>query len=118
METTHAIQATERNGNLHIELQGHFSAATAAILTDSIRNTYRGNGNIFIHTAGIISVSPDSRKAFAARLMQAGLPSDKLFLMGTKGLDLSPEKVRVIIVPEKKKACCGRCQNCKCGNDN
>lgn len=118
MDTQPQIQATHRKGNLHVDLQGHFTAATADELTSTITRTYRGEGNIFIHTAGLVSVTPDARHAFGHYLCSSGLPQDNVYLIGRKGLDISPDGGRVIVHEKKKTGCCGRCRDCACHGKN
>nr|WP_321467502.1 hypothetical protein [uncultured Desulfobulbus sp.] len=114
---TQSIQADQRNGNLHIKLDGHFSAEIALQLTSTIASTYSGRGNIFIHTAQVTTIAPDSRTALADQINILGLPQEKMYMTGIKGLDISPDKGRVIVYEKRKKGCCGRCKNCTC-HDN
>jgi len=114
MESTTSIQAIHRNGNLHVDLHGHFSPEIAAELTHTLSRTYRGKGNIFIHTAALVSIAPESQAAFADHLSLSGLPREHLYLTGIKGLEISPDKGRVIVYEKRKKGCCGRCRDCKC----
>jgi hypothetical protein len=114
MTTEARILATNRNGNLHVNLHGQFTAATAAELTSTIAQTYQGKGNIFIHTAHVTVIEPESKRVFADHVSQLGLPREKLYMTGIKGLDISPDQVRVIVYEKKKGGCCGRCRNCKC----
>jgi hypothetical protein len=109
-----AIQADQRNGNLHINLDGQFTAETAVQLTSTIARSYSGQGNIFIHTAKVTAIAPESRTAFADQMHVLGLPQDKMYMTGVKGLEISPDKGRVIVYEKKKKGCCGKCRNCSC----
>ena len=118
MDSRQQIQTTLRNGNLHVQLEGQFTPATAEELTSAIAQVYRGKGNIFIHTAKITSVSPDSRNTFAQCINVSGLPQQNVYLTGSKGLDFSPDNIRVIVHKQKKNGCCGRCRDCRCHNDN
>jgi hypothetical protein len=86
----------------------------AAELTSTLALTYRGKGNIFIHTANLTSVASESQVAFADHLSLSGLPREHLYLTGIKGLEISPDKGRVIVYEKKEKGCCGRCRDCKC----
>lgn len=114
MDTQPQIHAVHRKGNLHVDLQGHFTAATADELTSAIAQAYRGKGNIFIHTAHLASVTPDAKHAFGHCLGSSGLPRDNVYLTGKKGLDISPDQGKVIIYEKKKTGCCGRCRDCTC----
>lgn len=119
MEITHPIHTDQRNGNLHVNLHGHFTPEIAAELPSTIARLYRGTGNIFIHTAKVTAVTPGSRSVFAHYLQLLDLPREKMYLTGIKGLDISPDKGRVIVYEKKKKGCCGRCRDCSChGNIN
>lgn len=109
-----AIQADQRNGNLHINLDGLFTEETALQLTSTIAHSYSGKGNIFIHTAKVTAIAPESRSTFADQISILGLPQEKMYLTGVKGLDLSPDKMRVIVYEKRKKGCCGKCRNCTC----
>lgn len=108
------IQAVHRNGNLHVNLQGDFTSKTAGELTSTIARTYQGKGNIFIHTAKLTSVAPDAKHAFGQSIGSEGLPQNNIYLTGRKGLDISPDKGRVIVYEKKKPGCCGRCRGCTC----
>jgi len=114
METSQPIQINQRNGNLHVNLHGQFTPEIAIALTSAIARDYQGKGNIFIHTAHLTDIAPESRSAFAINASLLDLPQEKMYLTGVKGLDISPDKGRVIVYEKKKKGCCGRCSNCKC----
>ena len=116
MKITTQINADQRNGNLHINLAGLFTPETAARLTTVMAKTYRGKGNIFIHTGKVTSVAPDSRYAFNNLLGMSGLPRDNVYLTGEKGLDISHDVTRVIAHKKKKHGHggCGKCKNCTC----
>ena len=118
MDTQPQIQTILRKGNLHVDLQGHFSATTADELTSTIARAYRGKGNIFIHTAGLVSLTPDAKHAFCHCLGSSGLPRDNVYLTGRMGLDISPDGNKVIVYEKKKTGCCGRCRDCKCHEKN
>ena len=109
-----SVDAAYRNGNLHIRLNGHVSPAIAAELTNAIAMLYEGKGNVFIHTANVTSIEPTSRSVLADHIKQLGLPSERLDLTGTKGLDLGQDNSKVIIYEKKKKGCCGKCKDCGC----
>lgn len=111
---TNAIHADQRNGNLHLNLHGDFTTETALRLTSTIARTYSGRGNIFIHTAQVADIAPESRHTFAEQISMLGLPQEKMYLTGIKGLDISPDKGKVIVYEKKKKGCCGKCRDCKC----
>ncbi|WP_448871248.1 hypothetical protein [Desulfobulbus propionicus] len=111
------IQADQRNGNLHINLDGQFTAETALQLTSTIARAYSGKGNIFIHTARVTAIAPESRSAFADQISLLGLPQEKMYLTGVKGLDISPDKLRVIVYEKREKGCCGKCCNRACPSE-
>lgn len=112
MQASHRIDAAHRNGNLHIRLHGHFSPQAAADVTATIAQDYHGRGNIFIHTAEVTSVAAQSRQILADQIERLALPRENLYLTGPKGLDIGPEKIRVIVYEKRKKGCCGRCHDC------
>lgn len=91
------INANQRNGNLHIKLNGPFTSDTAARLTMVMAKTYPGKGNIFIHTDNISAVSPESQGAFNDLVNLSALPEDKIYLMGEKGLDICHDSGKVIV---------------------
>jgi len=113
MEFSSPIQASHRNGNLHVDLHGHFTPEIAVQLITTLCHTYQGKGNIFIHTDHLATIAPESRHIFADQISRSGLPQEYLYLTGIKGLDISPDKGRVIVAPKSAKGCCGRCQDCK-----
>jgi hypothetical protein len=112
------VDAAYRNGNLHINLNGHFTAATAVELSSAIALFYEGKGNVFIHTANVTSVEPQSKSVLADHIKLLGLPSERLYLTGMKGLDLSPDNIKVIVYEKKKKGCCGKCKDCDCKKEH
>ncbi|MBM9614136.1 hypothetical protein JWJ90_07525 [Desulfobulbus rhabdoformis] len=108
------IEANQRNGNLHINLDGHFSAEVAFELTSTIAKSYNGKGNIFVHTAKVTTIAPESRTTLSDQITMLGLPAEKMYMTGVKGLDISPDKGKVIVYEKRKKGCCGKCKNCSC----
>ena len=112
-----SLVVDQRNGNLHINIEGVFTDDTAAALTSTMVDSYRGKGNIFIHTAKVTKVMPESRKTFSTLLGVSGLPRDNVYLIGEKGKDIGHEKAKVIIRDKRKRGhggCGGRCKNCTC----
>jgi hypothetical protein len=83
-------------------------------LTSTLARTYFGKGNIFIHTAQVAGIAPESRHTFAEQISILGLPQEKMYPTGIKGLDISPDRGRVIVDEKKKKGSCGKCRDCKC----
>lgn len=112
MENRDTIHSDQRNGNLHIRLSGEFSHDMAMNVSYHILKTYRGAGNIFIHTSDITDVAPRSQAVFGQMVGLLDLPRDHIYLMGDKGTDIGYEKAKVLI-PKKKIH--GGCSNCKCG---
>jgi len=111
-----AINTDQRNGNLHIKVEGMFSPDTAAQLTMVMAKSYLGKGNIFIHTARITGVEPNSKHTFNNLLGLTGLPKENVYLTGEKGLDISHDTGKVIVYKKKKTGHggCGKCKNCSC----
>ncbi len=110
MNTENRLETIQRNGNLHIRLHGRFTPETAEELTRAMAETYPGQGNIFIHTAGLDSVEPEAREAFDRGLGMAQLPRDRVYLTGRKGLEIGWDRGKVIVYEKKKTGCCGRCR--------
>lgn len=111
-----AINTDQRNGNLHINIEGLFTPETAAQLTIIMSRSYIGKGNIFIHTAKVVDVKPDSKFAFNHLLGLTELPKENVYLTGEKGFDIGDDEGKVIIHKKKKHGHggCGRCKNCTC----
>lgn len=114
MDSVQNIKIRHRKGNVHVDLLGHFTAEMAADVTSLISEVYCGKGNIFVHTAEILSVAPDLKHIFAQHIETSRLPQDKIYLTGSKGLEFSPDNIKVIVYKKKKNGCGGRCKNCKC----
>ena len=114
MEAINSIEADQRNGNLHINLAGRFTAETAHSLTRTMAQSYSGSGNIFIHTEKITDVAPDSRRVFGDLMGVAVLPRENVYMIGKKGLEICHDAGKVIVHDKKKHKCCGRCKNCRC----
>jgi hypothetical protein len=118
MKFQQKVDAAYRNGNLHINLNGHFSSATAVELSSTIAMFYEGKGNVFIHTANVTSIEPLSKGVLADHFKMMNLPCERMYLTGNKGLDISPDNIKVIVYEKKKKGCCGRCKDCGCHTEN
>jgi hypothetical protein len=110
------INTDQRNGNLHINLEGMFTPGTAAQLTMVMAKSYIGKGNIFIHTKRLTDVDPNSKFAFNNLLGLTGLPKENVYLTGEKGLAISHDSAKVIVYKKKKHGHggCGKCKNCTC----
>lgn len=118
MKVKQPVDAAYRNGNLHINLHGPFSSATAIELSSAIALFDEGRGNVFIHTANVTDIEPTSKHVLADHIRILGLDCKRLYMTGTKGLDLSPDNIKVIVYEKKKKGCCGRCKDCGCSKDH
>ncbi|MGI6655739.1 MAG: hypothetical protein ACOX5Z_02715 [Desulfobulbus sp.] len=118
MEMQQTISADQRNGNLHLSLHGRFTPEIAMQLGQTIADSYIGRGNIFIHTSQVTEVASGSRHAFGRMISDFGLPHDKMYLIGARGLDIGPDTTRVIIYEKKKRGCCGKCRSCACGGEH
>jgi len=117
MQLTTPINANQRNGNLHINLDGQLTPDIAAQLTKTMVKAYQGKGNIFIHTEKITEVVPEFRYAFTNLLNMSGLPQENVYLTGKKGLKICHDTGKVIVRKEKKhghNGGCGKCKNCSC----
>lgn len=110
------MRIDKRKGNMHIKLDGSFTPDGAAKLTMLLSKSYEGKGNIFIHTDKITHIAPDSRYAFCDLLDLSGLPGEKIYLMGKKGLEFCHDRGKVIVARKKQHghSGCGRCKNCSC----
>jgi anti-anti-sigma regulatory factor len=105
MNQQQPVAAAYRNGNLHINLNGHFSSAVAVELSSTIATVYAGKGNVFIHTANVTSIDETSKGVLADHIKRLGLPRERLYLTGEKGLDISPDNIKVIVYQKKKWLC-------------
>lgn len=105
------IQTIYREGNLHISLDGPFTAEAALQLSNAIATDYCGQGNIFVHTGRITAISPQSRATFESMVEILDLPRKKIFLTGRNGLKIGPNHVRVIVYDPLDKGCCGNCSD-------
>ena len=114
MEVLSNINVDQRNGNMHINLSGRFTAETAQQLTSAMRQQYLGRGNIFIHTENVTDVVPDSRQTFGNLVGEAVLPQERIYMIGSKGLEICPDASKVILHDKKMHTCCGRCKKCRC----
>ena len=114
MEQAARIRADQRNGNLHIDVDGQFTPDMAEQLTVTMTKLYPGKGNIFIHTEKITKVDPQSKLAFSDLLGISGLPPNNIYLTGENGFKFCHAKGKVIVFKGKKHVCCGKCKNCSC----
>lgn len=110
------VDASERNGNLHINLGGFFDSEAAVKVSSIIRQSYAGEGNIFIHTNDITDVTAQSRVWFGNLLNILGLPKQNIYLMGDRAMDICHDNGRVIVKKVKKETHtkCYNCKNCQC----
>ena len=111
------IDTNQRNGNLHIKLEGLFTTNTAAQLAVVMEKSYVGKGNIFIHTKQVTEVTANAQEAFSSFLRLSRLPKENVYLTGEKGHHISPDSGKVIVYKKKKHGHggCGKCKNCTCG---
>ena len=115
MEIKEQIRIDQRNGNLHIDVEGLFNPDTAAKLATLLTRTYEGTGNIFIHTKGITEVAMGSKFALNSLFEICDLPSENIYYIGEKGLVLGDNAAKVIIRKKRNgHKCGGTCKNCKC----
>ena len=116
IDNSSEINVEERNGNLHVRLQGRFGVDTAMELTSNISRRYQIGSNVFIHTSEITAVSPQSKEMFSSMLGVYNLPLENIYLMGEKGMEICHDEGRVIVRKQTHghKKCGGRCKNCKC----
>jgi hypothetical protein len=114
MEVLNNVKGDQRNGNLHINLSGQFTAEMAHQLTSTMIHGYQGRGNIFIHTENITEIAPDSRQIFGDLVGEAVLPLDNIYMIGSKGFEICLDASKVIIHDKKKHKCTGRCKECRC----
>lgn len=96
-----AIITERRNGNLHVTLEGLFTTNTAAQLTIILAKSYTGRGVIFIHTAELTNVEPDSIFALNNLLGLSRLPKNNIYITGAKGLNISHDTEKVIVYKKK-----------------
>ena len=101
----------QRNGNLHITVDGGFTPATALQLVLGMNRHYQGNGNIFIHTKLISEIVAESRTVFNRLLPQSSLPRERIYFIGARGMELATDSGKVII-PPKRNSRCGGCAGC------
>lgn len=111
-----SIDSEERNGNLHIKLNGQFGVDTAMQLNSHMNRKYSGKGNIFIHTTDITSVSPQSKEMFNSMLGVFNLLQENIYFMGEMAKQICPDIGKIIITKKKRQGhkSCGNCKNCKC----
>ena len=115
MEKQMDFDVAERKGNLHVKAAGSFTQESAAELITLISSTYNGSGNIFIHTAKITDIDPQSKPMLAALLSVVNLPKGNIYFTGEKGFAICPDHCKVIINGKKGgHACRGNCKNCSC----
>ena len=109
------VTIERRNGNLHTTINGEFTPETAARLAESMRASYTGQGNIFIHTKMITGVAPGSRSFLTELLRSSALPQERIYFTGSRGKEIAPDGSRVIVHAHNHEAGgCGRCRNCSC----
>lgn len=108
------VNADQRNGNLHVKVNGQFTPDVAAQLVMVMAKIYQGQGNIFIHTDMVTTIDSDSRCAFGNLLKISGLPRENIYLTGKKGVKICNDSLKFIVRKERKQGGCGKCGDCKC----
>ncbi len=117
MELQNYLSLRHANGNVHIDIDGRFTSDKARQLGLFLATQYRGSGNIFIHTDRLDEVEPEAPAVFVNWLNVSGVPVDRVYAMGRRGLEMSTDSLRAI-VPKKRHHGhhgCGKCKNCTCG---
>lgn len=114
MDTSVRLVTSERKGNLHISIEGICSAETSLSLITALRQSYRGAGNIFIHTSAVVGVADDYRGIDQETLNRAGLNTNHIYLIGSMAMNLNIACNKIIIPPARKKRCTGN-GGCGCG---
>lgn len=107
-ERSGQVAAAGRNGNLHISIEGICSADTPGLLVRTIRQHYRGSGNIFIHTAKVTAIEHGYVQGGDAVYHELLSSKERIYLVGSHGLSLQIPCKRVIVPPVKKARCAGR----------
>lgn len=126
------MQFRHSNGNLHIRASGGFDGNAAESLLQLFCREYRGEGRIFVDTAGLHDIHPSGRAALGTGLDRTPVPAASLFFMGENGFLLAPDGSRVLTFKhragekngtERRPAapadkgehrCCGNCARCTC----
>lgn len=116
MKNQSRVSSDFRKGNLHIKVLGPFTPMTVKEVEEAITDSYRGEGNIFIHTAGVTSVAPESRAVFTACLSERNLPWRNMYVTGMRSVEIAPDGIRTIVYHKKQGGCGGRCKNCRCSS--
>ncbi len=117
MENCTHLEASERNGNLHIRIKGVYAENTPSQLVDCMQRNYRGAGNIFIHTDTVTEVADTGREEGDRQdvLARTSLNKNHIYLIGSKAMALDFPCNKIIIPPPRKTRCTG-CRKCTCGN--
>jgi hypothetical protein len=111
------LEASERNGNLHIRIKGVYADNTPYQLVDYMQQNYRGAGNIFIHTDKVTEVAGTGGLEGNRQdiLAQTNLNKNLIYLIGSKAMALHFPCNKIIIPPPRKARCTG-CKKCTCAN--
>jgi len=111
------LEASERNGNLHVRITGVYEQSTPRQLIDCMQRNYRGAGNIFIHTDTVTEVADTKRLEATSRniLARTSLNKNHIYLIGSKATALHFPCNKIIIPPPRKARCSG-CRECTCAN--
>jgi len=117
MDFQEYLSLRHADGNVHIDIDGRFSSDRARQLSLLLATHYPGSGNIFIHTDRLDEIEPEAPNVFVNWLNVSGVPVDRVYAMGRRGMEMSTDSLRAI-VPKKKghgPHGCGKCKNCTCG---
>jgi hypothetical protein len=115
MEKCAQLEASERNGNLHIRIKGVYAENTPSQLVDCMQQNYRGVGNIFIHTDKVTGIIATGAVDLSDKgiLGRTRLNKKHIYLIGSKAMELDFPCNKIIIPPPRKARCTG-CRNCTC----
>lgn len=106
-ETT--ITVKKKKSNIHFYIDGAYNTETAMSVAGDISRSYKGKGNVFIHTGEITDISVHAKEMFESLVQILQLPVKSIYFNGEKGFQLCHNGGRVIIMNRKKS--CKRKQN-------
>ncbi len=121
------------NGNLYLDLKGHYDESAAREVVSFLESAHNG-GKIFISAFNVHELTEKGMNYFKNAMPKTSVSLPNLYLKGEKGSEMMPQGSRMLLLKEavkdkinEKKSSCkcggkcggaetghGKCKTCKC----
>ena len=116
MSSKFHIDFTERNDNLHIQLEGNLDGSSASELANFIDGIRSRKGNLLIDTSKLEKVFHFGTCVLRSRLLAGRFPLERIAFAGEMAGKIAPRGCRIFQEGLMGGCGCdGDCTNCTCG---